>query len=68
MRCVVNRFPVRPWAAMRSKKGQSLVEYALILALVVMVAVLALTGFGAQTGQEMGNVVGAVGNAIGGPV
>jgi pilus assembly protein Flp/PilA len=46
----------KAWIALRSKKGQSLVEYALILALVAIVVIVALTVLGSQTSAAMSNV------------
>jgi pilus assembly protein Flp/PilA len=51
------------WLALRSKKGQSLVEYALILALVAIVVIVALTALGGQTESAMGNVANTLSNA-----
>ena len=44
------------WMALRSKKGQSLVEYALILALVAIVVIVALTALGQHATNAMNNV------------
>ncbi|MCK4375957.1 MAG: Flp family type IVb pilin [Candidatus Brocadiae bacterium] len=49
--------------ALRSKKGQSLVEYALILALVAIVVIVALTALGGHTENAMGNVANVLSNA-----
>jgi pilus assembly protein Flp/PilA len=49
--------------AVRSKKGQSLVEYALILALVAIVVIVALTALGGHTREAMSNVSNTLGNA-----
>jgi len=49
-------FMTKAWIALRSKKGQSLVEYALILALVAIVVIVALTVLGSQTSAAMSNV------------
>ncbi len=57
----MKRFLVRVWTALRSKKGQSLVEYALILALVAIVVITALTALGGHTEDAISNV----GNTIG---
>jgi len=48
---------------LRSEKGQSLVEYALILALVALVVIVALTALGSHTSNAMGNVSNTLGNA-----
>ncbi len=50
------------WQALRSKKGQSLVEYALILALVAIVVIVALTALGDHTSNAMSNVANTIGN------
>jgi pilus assembly protein Flp/PilA len=50
------------WTALRSKKGQSLVEYALILALVAIVVITALTALGSGARDAMQNVSNAIGN------
>ena len=44
------------WLALKSKKGQSLVEYALILALVAIVVITALTTLGGHTSNAMNTV------------
>ena len=43
-------------AALHSKKGQSLVEYALILALVAIVVITALTALGGKASNTLENV------------
>jgi len=50
------RLLTKVWLALRSKKGQSLVEYALILALVAIVVIVALTSLGQHASATMGNV------------
>ena len=50
------RLITRMWLAMRSQKGQSLVEYALILALVAIVVITALTTLGWHTSNAMNSV------------
>jgi len=52
----VTRFITRMWLAVRSQKGQSLVEYALILALVAIVVITALTTLGGHTSNAMNSV------------
>ncbi len=47
---------LRLWVALKSKKGQSLVEYALILALVAIVVITALTALGGSAENAMTNV------------
>jgi len=59
----VKRFMQRVWEAVRSKKGQSLVEYALILALVAIVVIVALTALGQHTSNAMSNVSNTLANA-----
>ena len=59
----MKRFMLKLWTALRSKKGQSLVEYALILALVSIVVIVALTALGGHTENAMGNVANVLGNA-----
>ena len=52
----MTRFITRMWLAVRSQKGQSLVEYALILALVAIVVITALTTLGGHTSNAMNSV------------
>jgi len=59
----VNRIMFRVWMALRSRKGQSLVEYALILALVAIVVITALTALGGSAKDAMENVSNVVGAA-----
>ena len=49
-------------AACRGRRGQSLVEYALILALVAIVVVAALTALGGQSRNAMNNVATSIGS------
>jgi len=51
------------WSLLRSRKGQSLVEYALILALVAIVVIVALTALGQHTSNAMSNVSNTLANA-----
>ncbi len=44
------------WKKLRDRHGQSLVEYALILALVAIVVIAALTALGGKARDTMGNV------------
>jgi len=46
----------RLWRKMRQRKGQSLVEYALILALIAIVVITALTALGGKARNTMQNV------------
>ena len=59
----MKRFLFKVWMALRSEKGQSLVEYALILALVAIVVITALTALGTQAESTMQNVANTVGGA-----
>ena len=52
----MTRFLTKVWVALQSEKGQSLVEYALILALVAIVVITALTALGGKASNAMGNV------------
>ena len=47
----------------REKKGQSLVEYALILALVAIVVIAALTTLGATAGNKFTEVASNIENS-----
>ena len=44
------------YASLKSRKAQSLVEYALILALIAVVAVLVLKGLGTHINNTLSNV------------
>jgi pilus assembly protein Flp/PilA len=59
----MSRLMFKVWLWLRSKKGQSLVEYALILALVAIVVIVALTALGGETQNAMQNVANTLGNA-----
>jgi len=61
----VTRFMTKLWLALRSKKGQSLVEYALILALVAIVVITALTTLGGHASNAMNSVSSDLGAAVG---
>ena len=52
----MERFLTKVWIALKSEKGQSLVEYALILALVAIVVITALTALGGKAQNAMANV------------
>ena len=56
----MSRFLSKLWLAMRSEKGQSLVEYALILALVAIVVITALTALGGSASDTMNEVAETV--------
>ena len=58
----MSHFLLRVWTALKSRKGQSLVEYALILALVAIVVITALTALGGGAKNAMENVSNAIGN------
>jgi len=45
------------------QSGQGLAEYALILALIALVAIAGVTALGQQLGVELGNIADAVGAA-----
>ena len=46
----------RMYRGLKSRKGQSLVEYALILALIAVVAILVLKGLGAKVNNTLSAV------------
>lgn len=48
---------------LRDEKGQSLVEYALILALVAIVVITALTALGGEASNTMNNVADTIGGS-----
>ena len=50
------------WEALKEKKGQSLVEYALILALVAIVVITALTALGGEAENAMMDVTNKIGD------
>lgn len=52
---------VAVWQKLREKRGQSLVEYALILALVAIVVITALTALGGEASNTMNNVADTIG-------
>jgi len=49
---------------LKSKRGQGLVEYALILSLIALVCIGALAGFGQRVDEIWSNYSAAIGNAI----
>lgn len=59
----MNRFLVKAWVALHCRKGQSLVEYALILALVAIVVIAALTALGGEASNKMETVSDTLSNA-----
>ncbi len=59
----MKRIMRKVWQTVRSKRGQSLVEYALILALVAIVVIVALTALGGHTQNAMSNVANTLANA-----
>ncbi|GAB1354478.1 MAG TPA: Flp family type IVb pilin [Candidatus Rifleibacterium sp.] len=48
----------------KSKRGQGLVEYALLLSLIALVCVSALVGFSGSLGNVWGEYSNSIGNAI----
>lgn len=62
----MSRFITKLWLALRSEKGQGLVEYALILALVAIVVITALTTLGGQASNAMNDVATEIGSTTGG--
>ena len=52
--------PGKLWAGLRARKGQGLVEYALILVLVVLVVIAALTSLG----QPVNNMLTGASNTF----
>ncbi len=58
----MSRFITRMWLAMRSEKGQSLVEYALILALVAIVVIAALSVLGGEVTTKFDQVSNTIGD------
>ena len=50
----------RIWESLRSDAGQSLVEYAFIVVLVVIVLIAALTAFGGKTSITINKVTNAI--------
>lgn len=56
----MDRFLIRLWLVLKSEKGQSLVEYALILALVAIVVITALTALGGAAGNKIEETKNAI--------
>ena len=50
----------RLYRGLKGRKGQSLVEYALILALIAVVAILVLQGIGTSVNSKLSNVNSAL--------
>jgi len=50
----------------RREEGQDLTEYALIIALIVILAIAALTFLGGNIGNVLNSVAGSLANAVGG--
>ena len=59
----MKRLLLRTGAACQHLRGQSLVEYALILALVAIVLMVALTTLGGHAENAIGNISNEIGNA-----
>jgi pilus assembly protein Flp/PilA len=59
----MSKFLLKVRQALKSERGQSLVEYALILALVAIVVIAALTALGGEAQDAMSNVANTIGNA-----
>lgn len=53
-------------AYLRCKKGQGMVEYGLILALIAVVVLLNLTSIGTSINAKFGQIVTALGGGTGG--
>ncbi|NLW49337.1 MAG: Flp family type IVb pilin [Candidatus Brocadiaceae bacterium] len=62
----MSRLMFKVWMALRSKKGQSLVEYALILALVAIVVIVALTALGGSVEDKFVDVTNTLDNSTSG--
>jgi pilus assembly protein Flp/PilA len=60
----VRRFLTKLWIVFTSRRGQSLVEYALILALVAIVVIVALTALGSNAESVLSNVSNTIGNVV----
>jgi len=54
---------VRSWLPRRDEQGASLVEYALLLALIAVVAITALIFLGNTVSNTLNNVANAINNA-----
>ena len=52
------------WNWMRREEGQDLTEYALIIALIVILAIAALTFLGGNIGNVMNSVAGSLANSL----
>ena len=51
---------VKMQSMLREEKGATMVEYALMVALIAVVCVVAVTGVGTATSTSFGNVVAAL--------
>lgn len=60
---MLRRFCVRVAARLRPRRGQAMVEYALILALVSLVAIVALHSLGHAVSHRLNTVANAINGA-----
>ena len=60
---MLRRFCVRVAARLRPRRGQAMVEYALILALVSIVAIVALHSLGYAVAPRLNTVANAINGA-----
>ena len=60
---MLRRFYVRVSARLRPRRGQAMVEYALILALVSLVALVALHSLGSAVAHRLNTVANAINGA-----
>ncbi|MCY0907837.1 MAG: Flp family type IVb pilin [Sulfobacillus thermotolerans] len=61
----IQQFLMAFMARLKDKDGQALVEYALILALIAIVVIVALTFLGGAVHNTLNNVANAVNNTAG---
>ncbi len=62
---MIDEFVLRLYTVIRSKRGQGLVEYALIIVLIALVVILMLQGSGKETNRlfsKINNALGSVQN------
>jgi pilus assembly protein Flp/PilA len=52
------------WSWLRREEGQDLTEYALIIALIVILGIAALTFLGGNIGNVLNDVAATLGNAL----